>query len=56
LPAGEWSQVRIVAKGPRIEITLNCEKIVDRNVDRCARSFGIGLELLRARSAATSSG
>jgi 3-keto-disaccharide hydrolase len=30
-PADEWNQVRIVAKGPRIEITLNGENIIDRS-------------------------
>jgi len=40
--AGEWNQVRIVAKGPRIEITLG-EKIIDQEVNRSRKGY-IGLQ------------
>jgi hypothetical protein len=42
-PAGEWNQVKIVAQGPRIEITLNGEKIVDYTSDRRQRGY-VGLQ------------
>ena len=42
-PADEWNQVRIVAKGPHIEITLNGEKIIDHEVDRSRKGY-IGLQ------------
>lgn len=32
-PLGEWNQLRIVAKGPRITIILNGENLVDANLD-----------------------
>ncbi|HXG46561.1 MAG TPA: DUF1080 domain-containing protein [Methylomirabilota bacterium] len=42
-PAGEWNQVRITARGPRIEITLNGEKIVDHVSDRRQKGY-LGLQ------------
>ena len=32
-PIGEWNQLRIIAKGPRITIVLNSEILVDANLD-----------------------
>jgi hypothetical protein len=32
-PAGEWNQMRIVAKGRQVTIELNGEKLVDANLD-----------------------
>jgi hypothetical protein len=32
--AGEWNQARIVCKGPRVEISLNGELVVEADLDR----------------------
>ncbi len=34
LPAGEWNRMRIAANGPRIDVTLNEEHIVDCDLSR----------------------
>jgi len=43
-PAGQWNQVRILAEGPRIQIILNGELVVD--FDEATRSTGgyLGLQ------------
>jgi hypothetical protein len=47
-PAGEWNQVRITCQGPRIQINLNGEDIVDHVGDRRTRGY-IGLQNHDAR-------
>ncbi len=42
-PAGEWNQVRIDCDGPRIQVTMNGEAIVDYRTDRLTRGY-IGLQ------------
>lgn len=42
-PAGEWNTVRIEAKGPRFQIWLNGEKVVDHKSDRQRRGY-LGLQ------------
>lgn len=42
-PGGEWNQVRIDCDGPRIQVTMNGEKIVDYETDRRVRGY-IGLQ------------
>jgi hypothetical protein len=38
-PAGEWNQVTIRAVGPKVEITLNGEKIIDAQLQRSAMGY-----------------
>jgi hypothetical protein len=33
-PVGEWNQIQIRCKGPKIEVTLNNQKVVSANLDR----------------------
>jgi len=42
-PAGEWNQVRIDCDGPRIQVTMNGEAIIDYRTDRLTRGY-IGLQ------------
>lgn len=42
-PAGEWNRVRITCRGPRIQVNLNGEDIVDYLGDRSTRGY-IGLQ------------
>ena len=42
-PAGEWNQAKITTHGPRIEVTLNGEKIVEYVSERRQRGY-IGLQ------------
>jgi hypothetical protein len=42
-PAGEWNQVRIECKGPRIQITMNGQPIIDYVTGRTTHGF-IGLQ------------
>jgi hypothetical protein len=42
-PAGEWNRVRIETTGPRIQISLNGEPIVDYKSDRRQRGY-LGLQ------------
>lgn len=42
-PAGEWNQVRIDCKGPRIQITMNNQPILDYTTDRATHGY-IGLQ------------
>jgi hypothetical protein len=42
-PAGEWNQVKIATHGPRIQVTLNGEKILDYVSERRQRGY-IGLQ------------
>jgi len=42
-PTGEWNEVRIDCQGPRIQITMNGEKVVDYQSDRRTRGY-IGLQ------------
>jgi hypothetical protein len=41
--AGEWNRVRIVAKGRRVQVTINGEQVVDYVTDRSVRGY-IGLQ------------
>jgi hypothetical protein len=42
-PAGEWNQVRIDCDGPRIQVTMNGEAIIDYRTDRLTGGY-IGLQ------------
>jgi len=42
-PAGEWNQVRIDCDGPRVQVTMNGEAIIDYQTDRLTRGY-IGLQ------------
>jgi len=42
-PAGEWNQVRIDCDGPRIQVKMNGEAIIDYRTDRLTRGY-IGLQ------------
>jgi len=42
-PTGEWNAVRIDCDGPRIQVTMNGEKIVDYETTRLTRGY-IGLQ------------
>jgi len=42
-PAGEWNQVRIDCDGPRIQMTMNGEAIIDYRTARLTRGY-IGLQ------------
>jgi hypothetical protein len=42
-PAGEWNQVRIDCDGPRIQVTMNGEAIIDYQTPRLTRGY-IGLQ------------
>jgi hypothetical protein len=42
-PAGEWNSLRIEARGPRVVVTLNGEKIVDHSPARSLRGY-VGLQ------------
>jgi len=42
-PTGEWNQVRIDCDGPRIQVTMNGEAIIDYRTDRLTRGY-IGLQ------------
>lgn len=39
-PIGEWNQLRIVAKGRRVQVELNGQKLVDANLDDYAKEHG----------------
>ena len=42
-PGGEWNEVRIDCQGPRVQIVMNGEKIVDYQSDRRQKGY-IGLQ------------
>jgi hypothetical protein len=42
-PVGEWNQVRIVARGPRIRVHVNGQMVIDHVGDRAPRGY-IGLQ------------
>lgn len=42
-PDGQWNTVTIVARGPRIEIEMNGERIIDTELNRSRRGY-IGLQ------------
>jgi sugar phosphate isomerase/epimerase len=42
-PVGEWNQVRIVARGPRIRVHVNGQMVIDHTGDRAAKGY-IGLQ------------
>jgi L-ribulose-5-phosphate 3-epimerase len=42
-PAGEWNQIRVIAKGPSIRVHLNGEMVVDVLGDRAPKGY-IGLQ------------
>ena len=48
-PAGEWNQVRIVARGANIQVTLNGEKILNYEPSRSLRGY-LGLQVHDERS------
>jgi hypothetical protein len=50
-PAGEWNEVRILARGPRIQLHVNGEMVMDIRGDRSARGY-LGLQNHDARSVA----
>src|SRR5262249_59205032 len=39
-PVGEWNQMRIVAKGRRVLVEQNGEKLVDANLDDYVKEHG----------------
>ncbi|HVR73057.1 MAG TPA: family 16 glycoside hydrolase, partial [Planctomycetota bacterium] len=51
-PAGEWNQVRVIAKGPSIRVHINGELVIDTRGDRAARGY-IGLQNHDERSEAS---
>jgi L-ribulose-5-phosphate 3-epimerase len=42
-PAGEWNTVTIVARGPRVQIEMNGEQVMDTQLDRSLHGY-IGLQ------------
>ena len=42
-PAGEWNTVTIVARGPKIRVEMNGEKILETEQDRSLKGY-IGLQ------------
>jgi sugar phosphate isomerase/epimerase len=50
-PAGEWNQLRIIARGPSIRVLVNGEMVIDVRGDRRPRGF-IGLQNHDERSEA----
>jgi len=50
-PAGEWNEVRVIAKGPSIRVHVNGEMVIDTRGDRSPRGY-IGLQNHDERSEA----
>jgi hypothetical protein len=43
-PAGQWNELHVAAKGPRVRVVLNGHKVVDADLERCREDPAVAKE------------